>query len=188
MSAGVVITERRDIIQNLYLFSLSAVIVVAMIWDITSRRIPNLLILAGFIVGDVIAAFDGGIAGMLLFLLYAILGMAILFIFFFCRILGGGDVKLYGIIAGYLGMRGFFVVLCGSFVAGAVISLFKLIVNRNMRERLIYFASYVERCYKTRRIAPYYNNNEDVKRAWTISFTVPIFIGYVGYLAFVYFK
>ena len=76
---------------------LLAVLLAAAIWDIKARKVPNILIFAAFSVG--IFMKDPGFAGRCLIIW---LGAQPL-----CRrkYFGGGDVKLFGILAGFLGFH-----------------------------------------------------------------------------------
>jgi len=95
----------------------------AAVWDVTRRRIPNLLVLAGLTGALALRALGGwpplgaGLAG-------AGLAFVITFPLFLLRGLGGGDVKLFTAAGAFLGPSGFFAALLVSALIGGVLGLF----------------------------------------------------------------
>lgn len=93
----------------------------AALMDLRWRRIPNWLVLAGFVAALVIRAVDGpvqvgwGLAG-------AGLGMALLFPFYMIGGMGGGDVKLLGAVGAFLGPSRLLVALLVMALAGGLMA------------------------------------------------------------------
>ena len=81
------------------------ILAIASIWDIRTRKIPNKLILLGLAVGLTSAAFSGwhslgwSLAGMMV-------GMVSMLPLYNWRLMGGGDVKLAGVIGVVTGFPG----------------------------------------------------------------------------------
>ena len=95
---------------------------IASIFDITSRKVPNQLILLGLILGLFLNYFYNSQLGLTQSIYGGILGLMLLFYPFHKEYLGAGDVKLFamaGVFIGpYLILWSFiFVVLCGGFFA-----------------------------------------------------------------------
>jgi prepilin peptidase CpaA len=91
-------------------------------WDVTRRKIPNLLVFAGLTGGLALRALGGwpplgaGLAG-------AGLAFVITFPLFALRGLGGGDVKLFAAVGAFMGPAGFFAALLASAIIGGALGL-----------------------------------------------------------------
>ncbi len=73
--------------------------------DILTRRIPNLLILSGAILGLVLAAWQGGVSSVTLSLGGLLVGFLLLLPGYLLRMTGGGDVKLMASLGSLLGPK-----------------------------------------------------------------------------------
>lgn len=76
----------------------------AALWDLTSRRIPNPLIVTGLILGAAVQLQLNGVAGLGVSLLGAAAGLLMLIGPFAMRVMGGGDVKLTMVCGAFLGV------------------------------------------------------------------------------------
>jgi prepilin peptidase CpaA len=110
--------EIRDIAS----IALAAIMIAAMTWDLVRRRIPNLLVIAGLVMGAGIR-FLVGDASLVQGLFGAGLALALTFPLFALRAMGGGDVKLFSVVGMFLGPMGFFLALLVSAVAGGAIGV-----------------------------------------------------------------
>lgn len=138
-------------------------------------RIPN-----GFILLGAACGIAGSlISGRELFSILASMFLAFLLMYPLYRIgaFGAGDVKLFVLIGSFQGIGEATAVLAGAFVIGAGFSFVKLAVERNGRERLRYFLSYLREVGRTGHWKIY---GEDLKRDYhtywnnKIHFAVPI--------------
>jgi prepilin peptidase CpaA len=77
----------------------------AAIIDLLTRRIPNLLVLSGAILGLALATWQGGISAIALSLGGLLLGFLLLLPGYLLRMTGGGDVKLMASLGCLLGPR-----------------------------------------------------------------------------------
>lgn len=90
---------------------------------------------------------------------------------------GAGDVKLFVLIGSFQNIGEVTAIMAGAFVIGAGFSFVKLAVERNGRERLRYFLSYLQEIWRTRHWKIY---GEDFKQDYhtycknKIHFAVPI--------------
>lgn len=73
--------------------------------DLRTRRIPNLLILSGAILGLALAVWQGGIPAITISLSGLLLGFLLLLPGYLLRMTGGGDVKLMASLGCLLGPR-----------------------------------------------------------------------------------
>ncbi|AKU13998.1 Flp pilus assembly protein, protease CpaA [Azoarcus sp. CIB] len=116
----------------------------ALITDIRTRRIPNLLVLGGLLSAltyHVIAAPGAGIlepAGRAIGLLPALGGIAVgfasLFPLYMLRAMGAGDVKLMMMVGAFLGPLQTFGVVVLTFAAGGVLALFMALWQRSFAQ------------------------------------------------------
>ncbi len=109
--------------------------VFAAVWDITQRRIPNALVLAGFFLGFALQAQSAGLSGMLTGLGGAALALAVYFVPFSLRQVGGGDVKLAMVFGVFLGWKQTLYVILGGTVLNGVLALGLLITRRVLLAR-----------------------------------------------------
>ena len=87
-----------------FIFVLWLVVGVAALWDLSTRRIPNQLIVIGLLLGAASQLIRAGGWGLLHALLGAFAGLGLLIVPFSLRVLGGGDVKLTMVCGAFLGV------------------------------------------------------------------------------------
>ena len=106
---------------------------VAAIWDVRTRRIPNLLTLPVLAAGLVWAGFTGGLSG-LAEAVVACLLLALPFVLLFLFAGGGaGDAKLMGAIGIWLGLsQGVTVLFCVA-AAGIILAVSKAIMTKRFK-------------------------------------------------------
>ena len=85
--------------------ALAALVIVAAVYDIRFRRIPNWLVITGFGLGLALNVFSVRLEGLTLTLLGAGLAFAIYLPFFALHAMGAGDVKLMIAIGAFVGAR-----------------------------------------------------------------------------------
>lgn len=139
-------------------------LVVACAFDYWQRRIPNWLLMITAVTGMWISGLEHGTEGMICFackMLCVITGMYILFKL---GTLGAGDVKLFGVCAGYLSGNKILVFLFFSLLIAAGISLIKMILEHNAKDRLIYLAEYIAGVIRTGNWQLYISNKKERQR------------------------
>lgn len=137
---------------------------VASAFDYRQRRIPNWLLVMMAAAGVWQSGIEHGVEGMIHFgckMLYVILGMYILFKI---GTLGAGDVKLFGVCAGYLSGDKILYFLFFSLLIAAGISLIKMITEHNAKERLIYLVEYIVGVVQTGNWHLYITNQKEQRR------------------------
>jgi prepilin peptidase CpaA len=97
--------------------------IVAAIWDIRTRRIPNWLTLSGVMAGVALNSFLYGIGGLWLALEGLGVAFGIYFILYLLRAMGAGDVKLMAAVGAVAGWQNWLGILVLTSVFGAVAGL-----------------------------------------------------------------
>jgi|SRR5688572_13274917 prepilin peptidase CpaA len=117
---------------------LAAVIVatVACATDLRSRRIPNLLTFAAAALGIGVGAWTGGPEGAMTSSAGWIAGLAIFFVPFVLRGLGGGDVKLLAALGAWVGPTDVIWVALYAGVAGGLLAVGTALANGYLRTAL----------------------------------------------------
>lgn len=107
----------------LFSASLLTFCLTAAVYDVRSYRLPNWLMASGAVVGVGCSALLGGVAGLEQALYGGLLGIALLFLPFAARAMGGGDVKFLGALGCFLGPISCAWALLYGAVAGGALSL-----------------------------------------------------------------
>lgn len=134
-----------------YLYFAAISIALTMI-DLDTRRLPNAIVLPSYLVGGILLTLVSLLSGDWRALGRAALGMVALYAFYFVLRLvgpggmGGGDVKLAGVIGMYLAYLGWGVFAVGAFAAfllGGIFGIALLIARRVGRKSAIPFGPWM---------------------------------------------
>ncbi|HAE44847.1 MAG TPA: hypothetical protein DCG37_04525 [Lachnospiraceae bacterium] len=150
----------------------------AMICDLKSRRIPNLLVLSAALTGAAAHGLDGGAYGIFRSLEGCLVPVLLIPLFRF-RMMGAGDIKLLMSLGAIVGYPGIVCLLFWSFMIGAVCALLIMIFVTGVRERIRYFLGYMYRYLRTGQIRPY---RIPGKRPENFPFAVPVFAASIVYM------
>ncbi len=151
--------------------------ILAVISDLRSYKIPNALIVTGIGMGILYAGYRAGWNGLLDSIAGIGLPVALLFILFQLRMLGAGDIKLFAVIGGMIGHQVLDVMLY-SFLAGGILSAIQMVVHRSLVSRMKWFWNYIQTCLKARQIIPYECGFYQGNKENTIHFSIAVGIGY----------
>ncbi|MDW4572236.1 prepilin peptidase [Microbacterium sp. M3] len=130
----------------------AAISIVLTLIDLDTHRLPNSIVLPSYLVAGVLFTVAAWLAGEWETLLRAGIGMAVLYIFYFLLRsirrggMGGGDVKLAGVIGIYLGWLGWGALAVGAFAAfvfGGVFGLVLMLARRAGRKTAIPFGPWM---------------------------------------------
>lgn len=147
-------------------------------------RVPNMLILIGMISGIVFRCYEhNGLKGTLYFMGGFLVPILILFFVYAMGALGAGDIKLLGLLGGFMGLRQVITCIIVSFFIGGIISLIALILRRSVVSSFLRVYHYISMSFTTRRLLPYPRDNKENN---TIHFTVPILFSVLLYVGGVY--
>lgn len=100
---------------------------------------------------------------------------------FHARMTGAGDVKLMAAICGFMGFVDGGGSILVSFLAGALLALVKMLVQRSLFQRLGYLFAYFKRFILTKEVVPYHIPSRD-GYGHTIPFGLCLFLGTVIYV------
>jgi len=147
------------------LVALCVMLSVACCYDYKRGRIPNFLLIIMGITGLGYSLAISGVQEAVLFTIESVAVMVLLYPLFKIGALGAGDVKLYGICAGYLPREKFLLFLFLSLLVAAIISLIKMIKESNAVERMSYFCEYVLEVVQSGNFRLYIENEKERKAA-----------------------
>jgi prepilin peptidase CpaA len=158
---------------------------VAALWDIKSRRIPNILTLPLLATGIIQAAWFSGFEGLKSSLLAAVvLGLPYVLLFLFAGG-GAGDAKLMAAIGAWLGLSSGIVALMAISVCAVILALLKAMSARrffevlnNIRVMMLSFMLFISTKGAAKYAAPM--ETADDNAALTIPYGPAIFAGLVA--------
>lgn len=116
-------TNELNMIDFLAAYILVATVLIALITDVVTHRIPNNLLGPALALALVIATTTGGANGLMVSLAGLAVGFAVLLPIYALGAMGAGDVKLLAVAGAFLGPEGALVAGLGTFMAGAVLGL-----------------------------------------------------------------
>ncbi len=134
-------------------------------YDVREHRIPNWWVLSGAVTGVLLGILESErTMGSLVFLKVPIVFFvrfavvtAVFFIFFVCRMIGAGDIKLAALICGYLGLKAGAVAVGYGFLIGAFWSFIKMAARGCLIRRLSCLLAYIRHVFLTGNLTEYYN-------------------------------
>ncbi|MCI9149824.1 MAG: hypothetical protein HFI42_04890 [Lachnospiraceae bacterium] len=149
----------------------------AAVTDLRSGRISNRLICLGLIAGLILQIWESGWSGSIRFVIQVLFPVIVLFLLFLMRALGAGDIKLFSVVSGIWNLKVICYCMFFSFLAGALVSLGKLLFYKNLGARLRYFCYYVWLSLTEGHIGIYDRGISE--KETIIHFSVAILIGFL---------
>lgn len=138
-----------QLVAYLYLAAISVVLTVI---DLDTRRLPNAIVLPSYLVLGLLFAFACALGAPWEWLLRAVIGGVALWLFYFViRVIrpdgmGGGDVKLAGVLGAYLAWVGWGALVVGAFAAfllGGIFGILLIALRRAGRKSAIPFGPWM---------------------------------------------
>lgn len=115
--------------------ALVALVILAVTWDLRTRRIPNALTVTGFFTALALRALPGGEA-LLAGVLGGLIGLILTFPLVLMGGLGGGDAKLLAAVGAFLGPSNLPLALLVTALVGGTMALALAIQHRALGETL----------------------------------------------------
>ena len=162
---------------------LLAILIVATIMDLCFDKIYNEWILIGIVAGLICAVWKNGEMGFMMAVISMTVPMFLLYPLFMIGCLGAGDIKLLAVTGCFLTIEENIICLGIAFLIGAVLSLLKMLAERNFLQRMKYLLSYILDVFQSGEWKFYEEDIKDRKRKHEgkIHFALPILLGVVVY-------
>ncbi len=141
-----------DLREIIPLFVLAAVLLIAAITDVRFHKIPNWLTYPSVIVAFIYHISLKGLDGLLFSIEGVGIGVIALGIFYFMGGTGAGDVKLMGVVGGFLGPKGAFVAFLFSSIVGGIYSLMLMVLHGYLKQAAVRYGAIVKTLALTRRL------------------------------------
>ncbi|MGE5472155.1 MAG: prepilin peptidase [Bacteroidota bacterium] len=110
---------------------LNVLLALAVVYDLRERRIPNFLNACGLALALSMAAYRGGWEGLSDSLAAALVGLLVFFPFFAVRMIGAGDVKLFAVVGGFVGLGALLPVWFYTVLAGGLLGIVSVLLSRS---------------------------------------------------------
>ena len=114
------------------------------VFDVRSGRIPNPAVLVFSLAGFVWSAAAGGGAGLFSSVCGAGGMFLLLWVLYFMRLMGAGDVKLFMMLGVFYRWPGVLYVFAASVMAGSVYAVIRFWRKKDAKKRFLQLASYIE--------------------------------------------
>lgn len=148
--------------------------------DFKYDRIPNVLIAIGLCAGFLFRFVGSGFTGISSAVAVILISFCLLYPVYRLGGLGGGDVKLFLMTGSFFTVHMQIRIMIYSFITGALISILKVISEKNFRERMKYLFSYLIDVMLTGQWKLYGENlnlDSDENKRNKIHFALPIYFG-----------
>lgn len=173
---------RYIIVKNICLVFL---LFLALKQDLKSYKIPNSIIVIGYIISLLFFVQEYEWTSIHKWMGSMLIPIIVLLPLFIIKALGAGDIKLFSVIGGFFGLAYAMDLIVIAFIIGGVISIAKLISNKNFKHRMIHFLTYSRELHlkitNQNMIdfdCRYYKKNRDQSQD-VIHFSIAIFIAYI---------
>ncbi|MBR6770408.1 MAG: prepilin peptidase [Lachnospiraceae bacterium] len=163
------------------LIVLFILLAIAVVTDLLFDKVYNEWILIGIACGLGNILWSQGIEGLLWALISMTLPVILLYPLFRIGGLGAGDIKLMAAIGCFLTWKETICCLGIAFFIGAVLSLLKMVAERNFLQRIQYLLSYLRDVFKSGQWKLYEQGIQKHKKEGKIHFSVPILLSVVLY-------
>lgn len=117
------------------LWMLITFLTLAAVWDISLRRVPNFLVLSGWLLGL-------ALSGEIIYFLHSLIPVLVLYPLWRRRMFGGGDIKLLAVLFGWLGVGPGLLCFFYSLLFAGGVGFARLLFHRSVILRFSYFFRY----------------------------------------------
>jgi len=160
-----------EVIMIIYIVLL-CLLFLSIISDLKVSKIRNIYILFTALAGLVLNTFLYGFAGLKL----SVMGMAVpillLGIFFYARLIGAGDIKLFSAIGALLGGEFVLYAMAYTFIFAGIFAFVSLAIRAEIKSTFIAFYLDIKMCFFTSNIL--YFQNRDTKHIIRLSPTIAV--------------
>lgn len=126
-------THNKEVMQ---MFMAYAFTIIATVMDVKTGRISNRLILTGYAISLVLHMQKHGWLSLKDYLLQISFPVIILYLFFLFGVLGAGDIKLFSLISGFIGLSKLKMCVLIAFLCSAIMSFCILLFQGQLLNRI----------------------------------------------------
>jgi prepilin peptidase CpaA len=134
---------------------ISALLILALVSDLTTYRIKNSITYSFMLVGLIANFVLKGPEGVLFSLQGIMLPVVGLILLYIMRTIGAGDIKLLSAVGAMMGASFILYATVYSFICGGVIASLLILIRRNGIERFKYLLSYMKSCLISMELLQY---------------------------------
>ena len=155
-----------------FIWFLFTILIFAAFFDVKYRRIPNWLIILGFIGAVILFPVSFTTTDICSKIIAVILPFLFSYPIYKIGAVGAGDIKLICLLGFFLSLRKVFSVILLSLIIAAVFSLIKMLYLKIFITRMQYFFSYLMKCISDQKVYPYITEKPSKKHTVTLAFPV----------------
>ncbi|AEY65760.1 A24 family peptidase [Clostridium sp. BNL1100] len=133
------------------------ILLLSVLSDLKTSKIRNIYTVSTIIAGFAVNIYFSGIYGFKESIKGSILPVLILGIFFYARLIGAGDIKLYSSIGAVFGIDFVIMVAAYSFLICGLYSLVMLKIKRRVLSTLVPFIREIKICFMTHSLFVFEN-------------------------------
>lgn len=163
--------------EHITYFVLICILLAACVSDFRTYQISNKIIIAGGIAGGLVRFFEDSYGGLGLWMCGCVCMLAVFYWLYALSMMGAGDIKLFAVIGGMLGIKRGMTVIIAAFCIAAFISLMLIIKRRNGLQRMKYLVDFVSEIDLKKEIRYMDLKNKD--KTACMHFTLPLLIAVV---------
>lgn len=131
----------------------------------------------GYVLGGILLILQFGVRAIPVILIRAMWPIVALFILFYIKALGAGDIKIFSVVSMFFEFDKMLWIIELSFIYGAVICGIRIFIKKQFVKRISFFFSYVIECVSHKKVLKYPTINS--KESY-IAFSVCIFLAIVS--------
>ena len=154
----------------------TCIVLIACVFDVRTRRIPNLLTMSAAVAGLIYHLATSGIGGLQIAAAGWLLGLLLLLPYFALGGMGGGDVKLVAALGAWLGPWETFWLAMYAGIAGGVMGLIVALSHGYVR-RAVANLSVIFRYWTVAGLKPVPGMTLETSKSPRLAFAIPIFAG-----------
>lgn len=143
--------------------------------DLIWQRIPNQLIMVGYLMGLMLRIIEEGAMGAVMGLLSGVATIAALYIFYMIGAIGAGDVKLFSVIGLSFGLQTMWTSAFFSLIFAGMAALAFAVRKRQLYIRFYLLFSHIMSCFRRRRFETY----SALEQEGYLHFAIYISLGYL---------
>jgi prepilin peptidase CpaA len=162
--------------MNFFQIVIVGVVLMAVAWDLSTRRIPNVLTFGAALAGFVVHGYAGGWSGAGMSVAGWLVGVACFLPVFLLRGMGGGDVKLLAAIGAWIGPVATVWVALFASIAGGVLGLVVALCSGYLAQ-LFVNVSCVLMAWRVSGLRPVPELTLASQRGPRLAYAVPLFAG-----------